>query len=347
MLRLAFANNGEMKITRSHHGVFGHFRPGTGSVPAEFNIDFLGCKTRTAYYAGFTSQPIERREQPEYPTFDEEYFEWIDLLEAVVAAKDKFIFMELGAGWGRWTARGAAAATQLGMSYYLVAVEAEPTHFSWMEQNLRENGVRMENCQLLQAAVTGRDGTVGFHVGDAASSYGQSIGGPVEVPAVSLTTLLEPLEIVDLIDMDVQGAEQELLEAAVAPLQKKVRRVHVETHSRQLHIGVRLLFEKMGWRCHSLFEGNTGDMTPWGRINFQAGVQSWLNPALHTKSQLNDMHTFRNSLGFRGFQAGRKLLDQLAPIGTERRRFVRALLSRFVPSFGRDPKDESLRPTEW
>jgi len=341
------------KTKYKQHKVFSKFRRWSGEVPAGLQVDFLGSKSRASYFSMMNSQPKDRYEAPDYPAVDEEYFEWIDLLEAVAWAKGRFIMFELGAGWGRWTARGAAAALQMSIPYSLVAVEAEPTHFEWMVQNLQDNGVRMGDCRLIEAAVTGRDGTVGFQVGDAANSYGQSIGGSVEVQAVSLATLLGPFELVDLIDMDVQGAELEILEAAVIPLQQKVRRVHVETHSRQLHSEIRDLFERIGWRCHCLFEGNSGDVTSFGRINFQSGVQSWLNPALHTKTELQAIGTYRNSLGFRGFEAGRKIFNALAPVGTARRKLGRALIPRratvssLAEKFRRDPEDEKLRPVDW
>jgi FkbM family methyltransferase len=335
------------KKEHKHHKVFSRFRRWSGEVRAGFEVDFLGTKSCTSYFTMITPQPSDRREEPGYPPFDEEYFEWIDLLEAAASAKGRFTMLELGGGWGRWTARGAAAATQLGLTYALVAVEAEPTHFSWMEQSLRENGVRMDDCRLIRGAVTGKDGTVGFHVGDPANSYGQSIGGPVKVPAVSLPTLLEPFELVDFVDMDVQGAELEILEAAVDPLRRKVKRVHVETHSRQLHIDIGKLFQVMGWRCHCMFEGNTGDETPWGRINFQGGVQSWVNPALHAQSELRIVPTYRNSVGFRSVENGRRLLDVVAPVGTMRRKAMRALLSGFASRYRRDPQDEARRPVGW
>ena len=44
-----------------------------------------------------------------YPSFNEEYFEWVDVLEAVVARAGMFTMLELGAGWGRWLANAAAA----------------------------------------------------------------------------------------------------------------------------------------------------------------------------------------------------------------------------------------------
>jgi FkbM family methyltransferase len=336
-----------MRTRHEHAGVFSGFRPWSGHVPAEFDVDFLGTKNRTAFFTMLRPHPCDREESPNYPTHDEEYFEWIDLLEAVTLAKGRFTMLELGAGWGRWTVRGAAAARQVGLPYHLVAVEAEPTHFQWMVQNLQDNSVLMANCRLIQAAVTGSDGRIGFHVGDPENSYGQSIGGPVEVEAVSLATLIAPLEIVDLVDMDVQGAEFEILEAATDSIRRKVRRIHVETHSEKLHASIRKLFCSLGWQCHFLFEGNTGDETRWGRINFQSGIQSWLNPSLHTREELQRRRTYRNSFGFRSVRAGRRLLDQLAPIGTTRRKLARTVMSGFAGRYRRDAEDEAQRPTGW
>lgn len=330
-----------------HHEIFWRFRRWSGEVKAGFEVDFLGTRSCTNYFALMKPQRSDRREEPGYPPFDEEYFEWIDLLEALAGAKDRFVLMELGAGWGRWTARGAAAAQQLGVPYTLVAAEAEPTHFDWLIQNLKENAVRMEDCRLIRAAVTDKDGTVGFHVGDPAGSYGQSVGGPVEVPAISLASLLESFGLVDLIDMDIQGAEMEVLEAAVFPLQKKVKRVHVETHSRQLHDNIRTLFRSLGWHCHFFFEGNTRDKTPWGRINFQGGVQSWLNPGLHNKQELRKAPTYRNSLGYRTVVSGRNVLNCIVPPGTMRRKVLGSMFSGFAARFRRDSEDEALRPMSW
>ena len=90
----------------------------------------------------------DRHIAPEYPPFDDEYFEWIDLLEAVAGATNRFTMLELGAGFGRWTARAAAAAQQRNLEYTLVAVEAEPTHFDWMLQNLQDNGLKLDDCRL-------------------------------------------------------------------------------------------------------------------------------------------------------------------------------------------------------
>ena len=305
-------------------------------MPAGYETDFLGTRFKTAFFTWFAPQPHDRYEAPPYPPFKEEYFEWIDLLEAVAAANGRFTMLELGAGFGRWTARGAAAANQCALPYTLIAVEAEPTHFEWMIQNLQDNGVKPEDCCLIHAAVAAKDGKIGFQVGDAASYYGQSIGGSTEVNAISLPNLLQSLELVDLIDMDVQGAELEVIEVATEVLNEKVKRIHIETHSDQLHWGILTLFRGLGWKPHFLYAGNTADNTPWGRINFNGGTQSWLNPRLHQRAELSRVHTLQNSLAWHTVRVCRKALDRFAPPHTLCRKLFTATLSGIGRKYRRD-----------
>jgi FkbM family methyltransferase len=327
----------------THHEVFSEFRRWSGEVSAGFEIDFLGTRNRTDFYSLMHAQPHDRYEVPSYPHFDEEYFEWIDLLEAVALAGNRFIMLELGAGFGRWTARAAAASSQRRLSYLLVAVEAEPTHFEWLRRNLRDNSVEMGNCRLVNAAVTDRDGKVTFQVGNPADSYGQSIGGNTEIDAISLRTLLLPLDFVDLIDMDIQGAELDVLAAATEPLNQKVRRVHIETHSDQLHLDILRFFRHLGWKPHFLYEGNTADITPWGKINFLGGTQSWLNPRLHSAAELRSVPTSQNSLRCRSLAAARRLINRVAPIGTMRRRIFTQTFSGLAAPYRRDAEDVARR----
>jgi FkbM family methyltransferase len=322
-----------------HHEIFFNFNRWAGEVQAGFEIDFLGVKCRTAFFTMMRPQPIARYEAPPYPPYDEEYFEWIDLLESVASAKDRFIMFELGAGFGRWTARGAAAAQSRGLLYTLVAVEAEPTRFKWISQNLQDNGVKLTGCRLFNAAVTSSDGKIGFHVNDPASGYGEGIGGATEVDAISLRTLLAPFDYVDLVDMDVQGAEFDVLIAATESLDQKVKRAHIETHSEQLDVKILRLFRELGWKPHFLYAFNTADKTPWGRINFQGGIQSWLNPRLVDKTQLRHVRTLQNSAGWRSLRVSRRVLDFVAPSGTLRRRAITRPLHWLGDKYRRDSDD--------
>jgi hypothetical protein len=93
-----------------HHEVFEGFRCWSGQVPSGFEADFLGSRYRTAYFKLSTPQ-ADARYAPSYPPFDEEYFEWIDLLEAVRSARGRFTMLERGAGFGRWTAKSSSGRT--------------------------------------------------------------------------------------------------------------------------------------------------------------------------------------------------------------------------------------------
>jgi FkbM family methyltransferase len=291
----------------SHHPIFGHFDCWEGEVLAGFSTDFLGMMTQRRF-AGWPDTPGHVRTT--YPPFNEEYFEWVDLLESVLEAREQFTMIELGAGFGRWLARGAIAAQYRGgLPYRLVGVEAEPDHFRWMKVHFEDNRVDLTRCTMIEAAVAGKDGSVGFTVGSADTWYGQAVVNYPsliesfstwvrkavrlqtrantipphrvrKVRAVSLASLLGPLEKVDLIDLDVQGAELEVLTAAPVPLREKVKRVHVGTHSGPIENCLRTFFRQLGWDNRNDYSCGQEQLTPYGRIAFQDGVQTWVNPRI-------------------------------------------------------------------
>lgn len=300
-----------MTSAAEHHPIFSQFPAVQGSAEPGFDRSFLGVATRRSFFTPDTESPGTSALAPDLPQFNEEYFEWIDLLEAVRHAEGRFTMIELGAGWGRWLMQGAAAAITRDIPYLLVGVEAEPAHFVWMKQHFSDNRVPDTSLRLHQAAVAGTEGWVRFHVGDPTAWYGQAIDpnapdarlrptmrdrvrrlplrrrGPgsgersVErVRSLTLTSLLRELQVVDLIDLDVQGVEAEVLESAAAGLDAQVRRVHVGTHSRENESRIRDLFGRLGWENRNDYESGSEAETPWGRISFQDGVQTWINPRL-------------------------------------------------------------------
>src|SRR3990172_8813748 len=72
------------------HELFLQFPRWEGLVPAGFEPNFLGAMTRVSYFKLFKPQPEEHYEKARYPRLNEEYFEWIDLLEAIRSAKETF-----------------------------------------------------------------------------------------------------------------------------------------------------------------------------------------------------------------------------------------------------------------
>jgi hypothetical protein len=95
-----------------------------------------------------------------------------------------------------------------------------------------------------------------------------------------LATLLTKFNLVDLVDIDIQGAELEVISAAVDELTSKVKRINVGTHSHEIEKGLRKCFGLLGWHCEADFSCLGRSATPYGDINFEDGTQTWVNPKL-------------------------------------------------------------------
>lgn len=246
----------------------------------------------------------------EHPQLDEELFEWISLLQAVLDSGDRFTMLELGAGFGRWGIRGALAARRLGIPDICVRlIEAEPQHAAWARESIRMNDLDAQ-ISVIEAALSNSSDPVPLAIDapadnfDAASWYGQAVitweaappapseatyfgyrvhrskyYGQIYVPTITLEKAAEALDRIDLIDADVQGAEIELL-PWIDLMTRKVRRIHIGTHSTEIEEALRQSFRGAGWVCEWDFSLGSKRETPFGRIDFVDGVQTWLNPKL-------------------------------------------------------------------
>jgi FkbM family methyltransferase len=119
---------------------------------------------------------------PEFsPPLDEEYFEWIDLLESVidyaaVQPHRPYTFMELGAGFGRWLVNAVVALRQIGeYPFMAVAVEADMQHVAWLTQHALDNSIPKDRLSVHQAPITGDGREVYFLTGNHGAWYGQAI----------------------------------------------------------------------------------------------------------------------------------------------------------------------------
>ena len=266
------------------HNIFSSFSRFSGEFDSRFSYDFLGVRTRK-FFAPYLLQSEVQEGIVEFPGPSEDYFEWIDMLEAVTSATKQFVMIELGAGWGKWIVRAVAALRQVNpqLPHTVIGVEADPINFSLMELHVQDNNVNPDEYYLIQSSVSDANGAVWFAGGELEGISSGSfmikdlnlktwvvlaigllpekivkglrkITGkrlfkikPQKVNMISLKTLLSPYDHVDLIDMDIQGAELLVVKAATGILDQKVKRVHIETHSREDEIGLRVIFEGLGW----------------------------------------------------------------------------------------------------
>jgi FkbM family methyltransferase len=301
-----------------HHPLVRACRPVTTTGPPEFHLGFLGVRTRRIFTDDMMNA-AERLaaaalESEPYPQFDNEYFEWIDVLESVEEARDTFVMIELGAGYGRWSVRAALAVRQKSScEFRCTAIEAEPDHFRWLRQHFQDNDMNPSDHELIWAAVGAQPGWVPFWVGRAREWYGQAIARRAEtpmpdartrqrlrarsalgrppvfssgeatvtwIPSISLSDVLASYPRVDLIDIDIQGAELAVLASSIELVTRRVRRLHIGTHSPAIEDGLRTLFIAQGWQNLNDFRCGSRVTTPYGEMEFGDGVQTWLNPLL-------------------------------------------------------------------
>jgi hypothetical protein len=78
-----------------------------------------------------------------------------------------------------------------------------------------------------------------------------SVRATVRVPAYSLATLLAPFDRLDLLHLDIQGAEADVLSAARSVLSHKVRRLVVGTHGRDIEQRLLVGLSSDGWRLEA------------------------------------------------------------------------------------------------
>ena len=296
----------------NHHWVFDNYTPCRGEVPVDMHVCFMGTRSR----AEFINWPPRTSPfvQTTFPSAADDYFEWVDLLQAIQDAGPTFTMLELGAGWGKWTSRAAAAARQRGIAKLRFGLaEVEPMHVSWLKAHLADNGISTSEYRVFEAALGGKAGEVVFAVskpdGQADNNpkawYGQAIiagdlssmpligdyhGQPlyehqdgwkvIKAPLITLSEILANYDFVDHADLDIQGMEAEVIEEAIEALNKKVRRLHISTHGGEIEECLAKLLSEADWICLRYYPLKQESLTHFGRCQFNDGVQSWINPRL-------------------------------------------------------------------
>ncbi len=100
----------------------------------------------------------------------------------------------------------------------LRCVEPLGANMALGQRNLAQNGV---SAEFVQAAIGPEDGTTRFHVDPRYSTRGRvDRTGELEVPVISMRTLLSDIDWVDLVKIDVEGAEIGLFRGDVSWLDK-------------------------------------------------------------------------------------------------------------------------------
>jgi FkbM family methyltransferase len=108
---------------------------------------------------------------------------------------------------------------------------------------------------------------------------GAGYSGEVKfVSALKLEDVLWPFDRVDLLEVDIQSAEAQIIPPRMELLTRKVRRVHIGTHGRDIHVQLRALFSTAGWEIIFDFAPDAVHTTERGSLTLGDGVLTARNP---------------------------------------------------------------------
>ena len=100
------------------------------------------------------------------------------------------------------------------------------------------------------------------------------------VSAITLQDILGPFDVVDYVESDIQQSEILVFPPYMTLLKRKVRRVHIGTHGREVHKTLAQLFERDGWDIVFNYEPNSTFSSPLGKFSTNDGVLTAVNPSL-------------------------------------------------------------------
>ena len=269
--------------------LFSRFPPASVSAKPGFHVGYLGEQTD----AQFAEFPLSLGALG-FPPVKYEFCKWRTLLSAVADAREQFVMVSAGAGFGRWLVSAACALRRYNpMPFFLVGIEAEQTHFEWMLRHFRNNAIDPHEHRLWHAAIDGEPGiTTLLSDTEPTRWYGQTLANTFhgthagdrhrryQVPCVSLNQVFAELNIVDLLEIDIVGAEERAVPAAIDMINRKVRHVNIGIQAPHIDHIIEVLFAARGWKCVCKFGCKSAEVTEFGHVEFPQGVQHWVNPQL-------------------------------------------------------------------
>jgi FkbM family methyltransferase len=152
------------------------------------------------------------------------------------------LFVDVGANLGRYE-------VLLGKNYErVIAIEPSPENMSFLKRNVAN--VKVKNIEFLQCAISDQNGTATLFYGEHCGAHtlirtNLNVEG-LQVKTVTLDTLLKREDNVDLVKVDVEGAEWEVLEGSKGVL-PKIKKWVVEAHNLEQKGNIAKWFEDKGY----------------------------------------------------------------------------------------------------
>ena len=257
--------------------------------------NFLGVRIPPAVFPAVLDRLAGLVEGPPDPgNWHADIAEWAGALRSVTEATGTYRIVELGCGWGCWLVNMGVAARARGLDVDLIGVEGDRTHLARAAEVLALNGFEPETYNLHHGVAGPRPGKAIFPDPEAGTA---AWGGEAEfypdaaalaradrtpgVQVLDCLTLgaLSDGQPIDLLHIDIQGAEADFVDGNVDQIAAHVRRVLIGTHSRVIEGRLVAAFTAAGWVLE--MERPAIMVVENGRQRIAIdGVQMWRNPGL-------------------------------------------------------------------
>jgi FkbM family methyltransferase len=261
----------------------------------DYLTNFLGVRIDPRFFPSILDGRAGQIEPIPVPAnWHADIAEWAAVLRAVEFSGPRFRALELGCGWGCWINNSGAAARRLGKQVKLIGIEGDGQHVAFAHQAMMANGFAPAQYQIIHGVAAPVSGTALFPiVADAGKTWGSEpilnatdaqikearrTGSHEVLPAVSLTDLTSG-EPVDLLHIDIQGAELEFVRQNREALNRLVRYIVIGTHSREIEGALFGLLLSAGWRLDIERPAIISIQDGHPRIVVD-GVQGWRNGAI-------------------------------------------------------------------
>jgi FkbM family methyltransferase len=260
-----------------------------------FVKNFTGVRVRPKIMPSVLGKLTGTVEGPPDPgNWHADIAEWGAAFHAVAQSGGTFRMVEVGCGWGCWMVNSGAYARKLGKKVQLIGIEGDPDHLADADMTLKDNGFSEGDYRLVNGVAGPKTGVALFPVLDAPGEEwgGEAVFYPSaeehkrlletgryrELPCYPLADLAGGSTL-DLLHIDIQGAEVDFIRGNFEHVARFVRRVLIGTHSRVIEGELTRHFLENGWSLEmdrpalsEIVEGR-----PEIRVD---GVQMWKNPSL-------------------------------------------------------------------
>ena len=168
------------------------------------------------------------------------------------------IIVDIGANVGMFTVK---VAKKVGPQGLVISIEPEDANFSLLKKNVQLNSLK--NVILIRKAIGSFKGVEKFLISDSSATHSLALSKirpkkiikVIEIEIDTLDNIIQQLGIsrIDLLKIDVEGAELEVLKGAEGSL-KITRNIAMELHIAEIKSKIKSFLEQRGFKV--IVEGN-------------------------------------------------------------------------------------------